>query len=178
MKKYVAFYIVSFCIGSSLYAQEKVNPIIQNFGGICDIPEATVKVDSELTYKLIADVNTGANDKSEITPGFISTARMLNLHAISGANSQDMDVVLAIHGSATTSLVSNEDYNKRFGMDNPNIQIIKELKEVGVRLIVCGQSMRHREVEASDLLQEIEIGTSTLTTVTTFQLKGYAPLQF
>jgi intracellular sulfur oxidation DsrE/DsrF family protein len=176
--KNVTLCIIGFLLGSLSIAQEKVNPIIKNFGGIYDIPEATVKADPELAYKLVVDINKGAMSKTDITPGFVSAARLLNLHAISGVISKNMEVALAIHGSATTSLVNNDAYNKRYGMDNPNVQIIKELKEVGVRLIVCGQSMKFREVNATELLPEIEIGTSTLTTITTFQLKGYALVKF
>ena len=176
--KNVTLCIIGILLVNISLAQEKVNPIIKNFGGIYDIPEATVKVDKELVYNVIVDINTGALDKADLTPGFISTARMMNLHAISGVLSNNMNVVLAIHGSATVSLINNDAYNKRYGSDNPNIQIIRELKEAGVRLIVCGQSMKFREVDASELLQEIEIGTSTLTTITTFQLKGYALVNF
>ena len=89
-----------------------------------------------------------------------------------------MDVVLAIHGSATYSVMDNGLLKRKFGVDNPNLPLIKELKEAGVKLTVCGQSLISRDVPAKRVTDEVEIATSMLTTVTTHQLKGYALLKF
>ena len=48
------------------HAQEKVNPVIKNFGGIYDIPEATVKPDPNQEYKIVIDVYGGSDDSEEI----------------------------------------------------------------------------------------------------------------
>lgn len=176
--KYIIFCTIIFCLGGSLYAQEKINPVIKNFGGIYPIPHATVKADSNEAYKIIIDVVTGAENPTDIAWGLNNVARMLNLHAVSGANMNKMEVVVAVHGSATFAILNNETFRKRYKVDNPNIPLIKELKEAGVTLTVCGQSMQSRGVKANELSEKIEIATSMLTTVTTYQLKGYALLRF
>ena len=67
---------------------------------------------------------------------------------------------------------------RKFGIDNPNIDLIKELKDSGVKLTVCGQSLIARDVKPDEVVEEVEIATSMLTVVTTYQLLGYAVLKF
>ncbi|MEM9300323.1 MAG: DsrE family protein, partial [Bacteroidota bacterium] len=110
--------------------------------------------------------------------GLNNVARMLNLHAVSGADMDRMEVVLAIHGSATYAVMDNRLFKKSFGVDNPNLPLIQDLKAAGVKLTVCGQSLISRDVPVKNVTEEVEIATSMLTTVTTHQLKGYALLKF
>ena len=89
-----------------------------------------------------------------------------------------MKVVLAIHAESTYSTMNNEAYQIKFGTDNPNTPLIKALKDAGVKITVCGQSLKARKVGVNQLLPEIEVATSMLTTVTRYQLSGYTILKF
>jgi intracellular sulfur oxidation DsrE/DsrF family protein len=160
------------------YSQERVNPVIKNFGGIYDIPEATVKPDSSVAYKIVIDVVGGSEDPNEIDASLNNVARMLNLYAVGGADFEKINVVLAIHGKSTYSTMNDNSYKAKFGVKNPNTPLIEELKEAGVKITVCGQSLKGRNVSTDQLLPEIEVATSMLTTVTTYQMKGYALLKF
>jgi len=175
--KTILLVVLNFFV-CALHAQEKMNPVIKNYGGIYNIPKATVKAEANMDYNIVIDVATGAEDNSEVAWGLNNVARMINLHAISNVESKNLDVVLAIHGSATVALLDNKAFNERFGIDNPNIPLLKELHEAGVKLTVCGQSLLARKVDPSEIIKEVELATSMLTTVTTYQLKGYAALKF
>jgi len=170
-------YIFLMVAGLQLVAQEKQNPVIKNHGGIYAIPQATVLPEEQLDYKVVIDLYSGADSPEQINPALNNVARMINLHAIGGAQ-KPMEVVLAIHGKAYNLVMDNESYQKRFSVDNPNIQLVRELKQAGVKLTVCGQSLLFREVTPTEVLPEIDLATSMLTTVTTYQLKGYAFLKF
>ncbi|GJM30456.1 MAG: hypothetical protein DHS20C17_30910 [Cyclobacteriaceae bacterium] len=165
------------CCLSQTWAQDKQYPVIDTFGGIYDVSEATVRPDSKLKYKVVIDLYSGPESPDQMNPALNNVARMINLHAIGGAT-QKMDVVLAIHGNANDAVLSNEHYLARHQVPNPNINLIKSLKAAGVKLAVCGQSLLHSNVDAVEVLEEVEIATSMLTTVTTYQLKGYAFLAF
>jgi intracellular sulfur oxidation DsrE/DsrF family protein len=160
------------------FGQEKLNPVIKDFGGIWDIPQATVKADHKADYKIVIDVNSGPDSPDKLNPALNNVARMLNLHVVSGANPDKIHVVLAIHASATYAIMDNAAYLKKYGVENPNIELIRQLKAADVKLTVCGQSLIAREVPFESVLKEVEVGTSMLTTVTTFQNKGYAYLNF
>lgn len=162
---------------SPTWAQEKVNPAIENFGGIYDVPEATVRPSSELKYKIVVELYSGSKSADKLNPALNNVARMINLHAVGGAT-QKMDIVLIIHGDANDVVMSNKHYFDRYNVNNPNIELIKVLKTSGVKLAVCGQSLLDYNVVPGQVLEEVDIATSMLTTVTTYQLKGYAFLAF
>ncbi len=161
-----------------LQGQEKVNPVIEDFGGIYDIPEATVKPDGQQEYKIVIDVYGGASDKSDIDRSLNNVARMLNLHAVGGVPADNMTVVLALHAQSTYSTMGHDAYREKYGTDNPNADLMKALKEAGVKITVCGQSLIGRGVDPNRLLEEVEIATSMLTTVTHYQKLGYMLLRF
>lgn len=177
MKKGTLLAVILLTIGISGIAQKKINPVIKGFGGIYDIQNATVKPDQE-EYNIVIDVVTRKGDEKSIAFSLINVARLINLHAVGGVSPENINVVLAIHGPMTYTILNNDAYRKRFEVDNPNIELIKSLKNSGVKITVCGQSMIGREVSSNEILQEVDIATSMLTTVTTYQLKGYAMLKF
>jgi intracellular sulfur oxidation DsrE/DsrF family protein len=170
------FHILMWSISPAL-TQNKENPVIEKFGGIYDIPEATVRPSSDVKFKVVIDLYSGSAAADKLNPALNNVARMINLHAIGGAT-EKMDVVLAIHGSANDVVMSNGHYFDRYKVDNPNVELIKRLKAAGVKLTVCGQSLLHSKVAPDQVLEEVDIATSMLTTVTTYQLKGYAFLSF
>jgi intracellular sulfur oxidation DsrE/DsrF family protein len=165
-------------IVQSGYGQKSLNPVIKDFGGIWDIPEAMVTADKQLDYKIVIDVNSGPDSPDELNPALNNVARMLNLHAVAGAGNDKMHVVLAIHASATYAIMNNKAYRVKYGTDNPNLALIRQLNRAGVELTVCGQSLIAREVPIKDVQKEVEVATSMLTTVTMYQNKGYAYLRF
>jgi len=170
------FHILMWSI-SPAWTQDKVNPVIKKFGGIYHIPEATVRPAADFNYKVVIDLFSGSPSADKINPALNNVARMINLHAIGGAT-EKMDVVLAIHGNANDVVMDNKHYFDRYNVNNPNIELIKSLKAAGVKLTVCGQSLLASKVAPSQVLDEVDIATSMLTTVTTYQLKGYAFLSF
>ncbi|MFT5016159.1 MAG: intracellular sulfur oxidation DsrE/DsrF family protein, partial [Limisphaerales bacterium] len=159
-------------------AQEKINPVVQNFGGVYAIPEATIRPDSTIQYKIVVDLKSGGEKPSDYSFGLHNVARMLNLHEVGGGFNDQMTVVLAIHGDATFAVLDNAAYKRKFGINNPNIDLIRELKVAGVHLTVCGQSLIARKIKPITVLPEVEISISMLTTMATCQMKGFAVFQF
>jgi intracellular sulfur oxidation DsrE/DsrF family protein len=153
-------------------------PVITDFGGIYKIDASTVLPDSALDYNIVIDVHSGPQSPHQLNPALNNVARMLNLHAVGGVPAQNLKVVLAIHGDATVAVLDNESYIEEFEMANPNTLLIKALAEAGVKLTVCGQSLIGRDIDTENVSEQVEIATSMLTTVTTYQMKGYAFLRF
>ncbi len=175
--KYVVLTIMMIGAGA-LYSQERVNPVVKGFGGIYEVPDASVRPDPNLEYKIVIDVYGGADDKKKIDRSLNNVARMLNLHAVGGVPPENMKVVLAVHGGSTFSILDDDTYKSKFGVDNPNSALIAELKQAGVKLAVCGQSLKGRSIDSEQVNTNVELATSMLTTVTMYQLRGYALLKF
>lgn len=165
---------------SSLYAQTpgRVNPVIKNFGGIFEIPYAAEKPDPTMTYNVVIEVERASEKPDTINWALNNVARMINLHAVGGVSPKNINVVLAIHGGATYTVMNNEAYKAKYKVDNPNLKLYKELADAGVKIFVCGQSMIAREVDRTRMVPEVKISVSMLTILTTYQLKGYALLKF
>ncbi len=163
---------------SALEAQKEYQfPVIKNFGGIYAIDEATVIPAADQRYDIVIDLYAGDNP-AQINGSLNNVARMINLHAIGGVHPDSINVVLAIHGKASKIVLDDEGYLSRYNVKNPNNDLIRELKASGVKLTVCGQSLIGRKIDPEELNENIEIATSMLTTVTTYQMKGFSLLKF
>ena len=169
--------LVSLSIGSLLAQVDYQYPVIKEFGGIYAIDHATVIPDGQQKYNIVIDVVSG-KDPTQLNAALNNVARMINLHAIGGAHPDSIHVVLAIHGHATKTILNDDAYVSRYNVKNPNTDLLDALKESGVKLTVCGQSLIGREIDLDEVDENVEIATSMLTTVTTYGLKGYQLLKF
>lgn len=176
--KRISLLFVILFISHSAFSQEMINPVIKNYGGIFDAPHATEKPDPNMEYKVIIDVVTGDAKMDEPFYSIVNVARLMNLHAMGGVKKENMKIVLAIHGGAVWATLNNEKYNDKYGIDNPHLPLFKELQDAGVKIFVCSQSLLGRKIDHTKLAPGIETATSMLTTMTTYQLKGYAALKF
>jgi intracellular sulfur oxidation DsrE/DsrF family protein len=63
---------------------------------------------------------------------------------------------------------------KKYGVDNPNLKVLEELKAAGVKIVGCAQAMMKSSIDPTDLNPIIKPIFSRFTTVSSYQLKGYA----
>ncbi|HOO09832.1 MAG TPA: DsrE family protein [Cyclobacteriaceae bacterium] len=168
---------LSFVLATG-FGQKMVNPIIKGYGGVYDLPDADVKIDPSLDYKIVIEVARESEKPSDVNWALNNVARLLNLHAMAGVPKENLHVVLAIHGGAAFTVRNNEEYRKAYGVDNPNLGLYQELQDAGVKMVVCGQSLIVRKIDKDKMVPGVEVASSMLTTMTTYQLKGYAMLVF
>ncbi|MBK8292079.1 MAG: DsrE family protein [Flammeovirgaceae bacterium] len=176
MKKIITIFVLCFpLIG---FAQNKVSPVVKNYGGIFEIPYADEKPDPTLDYKIVIEVVSNTDKYDSINWPLFNVARLLNLHVTGGVPKEKIQVVVVIHGGAAFTVMNNEAYKAKYGVDNPNLNLYQELQQAGVKMFVCGQSLIARKIDRLKMVPEVKIATSALTTLTTYQLKGHALLKF
>lgn len=180
MKKisFLLLLLVGFIAVNAQQLPPKVNPVIKDFGGIFEIPYAEEKPDPALTYNIIIEVQQESDKGDTLNWALNNVARMLNIHAMAGVPTSKMNVVLAIHGGATYAIMNNEAYRAKYKVDNQNLKLLEQLSKAGVKMFVCGQSIVNRKVDRTKLAPQVKIASSALTTLTSYQLKGYALLKF
>ncbi|MBY0432736.1 MAG: DsrE family protein [Cyclobacteriaceae bacterium] len=178
MKFLLGVFLMTVTIMAHAQMPTRVNPVIKSAGGIFEIPYAVEKPDPQLMYNIVIEVERPSEKPDTINWALNNVARLLNLHAVGGVASKNINVVLAIHGGATYTVMNNEAYKAKYKVDNPNLKLYKELQEAGVRMFVCGQSLIARDVDRTRMVPEVKIAVSMLTTLTTYQLKNYAYLKF
>lgn len=159
-------------------AQKKVNPVIPHFGTVTEVPFSVENPDPKLDYKIVVEVNSENPKPENVHEFFDKVAAVVNLHALGGVHASKLHVVMVIHGPAAQFVVNNEEYKKKFNTDNPNIPLFKELTDAGVKIFVCGQSLNKRNIAKESVASEVKPSLSAITTLTTYQLKGYSFLKY
>lgn len=144
--------------------------------GILPVESPTDVSDYTGVYKLLFDFAAGNPDdlkNGNINPGIQEIIRIINLHKASGIPETRMDIAVVVHGPGTMAFLGNEEYNKRFAINNPNLDLVNQLQQKGVKFTVCGQTLALREIELDKMVTGMRKAYSARTTLSTYQLKGY-----
>ncbi len=161
----------------NLFGQKKSSEIISNYGIIWDI-EGVVKPSGDQPVKIIIDLKTKIDSPEKVNRGLDNVARMLNLHAAGGISIENLQFAVAVHGGATPVILNNEGYSEKFGIPNPNIDLLQKLEDVGVEVYVCSQSMITRKYNLDQVDKTVEKALSMLTIVTDKMNKGHNLMVF
>jgi intracellular sulfur oxidation DsrE/DsrF family protein len=180
MHKFIKFGLIVIAVMgcSFLFGQTPQFPIVKAYGGIYEIPDATERPDPTLTYKIMVDLSTAAEDNKQISKWVDNVARLMNLHGLAGVPKAALKVKVVVHGGAIFSLLNNAQYQERFQTDNPNLKVYEALLEAGADIMVCGQSLIARKMVTKDLWPGVRVAHSALTTITTYVPQGYMLLKF
>jgi intracellular sulfur oxidation DsrE/DsrF family protein len=139
-----------------------------------DVPGAHLVPDPNLTYKVVFDLSRAAKSVGDVNPGLSGVARYVNTLAKYGVPPEHRQIAVVIHQNATEIIVENATYKARNGgHDNPNLALIKNLKQAGVDLHVCGQAVLAKHIDPKTIVPEIQLDLWALTTLTTLELEGY-----
>ncbi len=148
---------------------------------VAEVPHIDERPDPKLQYNIVIDLVSfskvrGRNklDSSAINWGLSDIGRFYNLHVAAGIPREKINIVVAVHGGATHSFLNHHAYAEKYKTDNPNVDIINKLHAAGIRFLVCGQSITWMGYSKEKLLPEARITLTAQTTLTSYQLKGYA----
>lgn len=168
--------LVSLSWSPSLVAAQsrpEAGPLIRSGGAVFSVPNPDFATPVDHTYRVVFDVAAGSQGEGEITTGFNSVARFMNMHAQAGVPADNLDLVLVVHGTAAKDLLRDDAYRERLGHDNPNTPLLTELLDAGVRVILCGQSAMGRGIPRDGLMSGVEMALSAMTAHQVLQARGY-----
>lgn len=160
------------------FSQKRINPVIKNYGTIFDIPFAEEKPDPNQEYKIVVEIEKESERPDSVSWALNNVARLINLHVMAGVKLEQLHVVIAIHSGAIYTVMNNEAYRNRYKVDNPNLGLFEALDKAGVRIVACGQSIMFRKVDRFKMAPQVKVASSMITTLTSYQMKGYAVLRF
>jgi len=177
--------VLSLVVTSAYAAEEQqsvgkfgyIYPVIKKYGPVHPLPNAAVQPDKSLKYKVLFDVTTDKT-KDNVNDGLSHVARFINVMDSAGVKPDQMDVVVIIHGPATPVVLKNEEYKKKYDKDNPDRELISELKKANVGVYVCGQALADNKFEHAWVNPDVTIVLSALVFVPTYELKGYGYTPF
>ncbi len=159
--------------------------IKSNEWGVVPVEDLDEIPDPKLKYKLLFEITgfgaKGQEDsvaKKEINMALKEVGRQLNLHEANGIPRKNIFPVLVVHAGAINTFLNNEKYKKKYGLDNPNLKLIKELMDYGTKIIVCGQALTFMQTEKEDLIPGIRKALTAQTVISSYQLMGYVYYDF
>ena len=144
--------------------------------GIDELPDPNLEYNMVFDFTAIPTMGDKADkmDSTEVNWALTDIGRIYNLHLAAGIPKEKIHFVVAVHAFASRSFYRNEEYKKRYKIDNPNLSIIDELDKIGVKFLVCGQSLTWIGDKKEMLLPQAKISLTAQTTLSSYQLKGYA----
>ena len=159
-------------------AQKQVHPLIPIYGAVTEVPFAIDIMDKKAEYKVLVDITSPSANPKEISEFFENIARIANLHVAGGVNPKKLKIVAVVHSGAVSFILNNETYKQKFGVDNPNLPLFTAIKNAGIPLYVCGQTLFKRKVDPATIAPEFETVLSAITTISTYVNKGYVFFKF
>lgn len=153
-------------------------PIIHTAGRIHELPQAAYQPDAKASYKVVFGLTAAAAKPDQINPGLQRVARTINLYAAAGVPLEHLHFVAIASGGATSLALDDAHYRKQFGVANPNLPVIGELRQAGVDVAVCGQAVAEHGYPFDGIDKRVTVALSALTTITELQQKGYALAPF
>jgi len=85
---------------------------------------------------------------------------------------------VVFHGGALDGILDDAHYKAKYGIANPNLPVLKKLKEQGTELYVCGQNLVAAQVDPKTLTPEVTVASDALLVLIALHQKGYAQLDF
>jgi len=180
MKRYCFLVVLIFFLNSSFAQNLEANfgPYLESYGKFYEIENADLQLEKNIEYKVIFDVYTDDAKKGNTNPLIATVARFLNMHGKQGVPLENMKLVVILHGSATKSALNSNGFNNHYKADNPNLNLLNELKKAGVTIYVCGQSYLAYGYKFEEKSDNVKMSLSALTALVHYQNKGYKIINF
>lgn len=159
-------------------AAQSSSPLpVPGYAAVTDMPGAHELPDPTLDYKVVFSVAQGAEDPAaEVNPMLTRLAQYVNTLAKHGVPVDKRHLIVMFHqrGANFDIVMANEAFKARHGKDNPNIELIRDLKQAGVEFRACGQGLLSRKIDASQMNPDIQVDLWAMTSILNLQMRGFA----
>lgn len=186
MKKLLIVCLI-FILGASMksYGQDEIPahilekityPVLDfhPFIGVMPVDNPELLYNPNLDYKVVLDLYGKVKDSTAIHTSFLEMGRTYNLGRANKIPKEKLKVVGVIHGGMVQAILTDEEYQKKYGIPNPNLSIIEKLKEQGIEIYVCGQSMAFLNIPPNKITNSVKLVTSAKFAFVTFDQMGYS----
>ena len=149
-------------------------PTIHGAGRIHPMSQAAYQPDAKATYKVVFSLSKFGDKPTEVSPSLDHVARAVNLYVHAGVPLSHLKFVAIAAGAATPIALNDEQYRRKYGVANPNLPLIAQLRKAGVDVAVCAQAVAERDFQFDWVDPQVTTALSGLTTVIDLQQQGYA----
>ncbi|MEO6927220.1 MAG: DsrE family protein [Rhodanobacter sp.] len=149
-------------------------PTIHGAGKIHPMPDAAYQPDPHATYKVVFSLSHFGAKPTEVSSSLEHVARAVNLYVNAGVPLSHLKFVAIAAGPATPIVLNDVQYRAKYGVANPNLPVIVQLRKAGVDVAVCAQAMAEHHFDYGWQDSHVTLALSGLTTVIDLQQQGYA----
>ncbi|MEO9892555.1 DsrE family protein [Aurantibacter sp.] len=166
--------LILILLGSTAcISAQKTGPVIKDYGKVWKIDHLDFKTNKSNTFKALFDVSYSPEDKMKLNGSLETAARFLNMHVQDGVPLEQIKVALVVHGNSSKDLLNSKAYKAKYGVVNPNEKMLKDLMNVGVDIVFCGQTFSSLGYLRNDLIPGVQISLSAMTALIQFQEDEY-----
>ena len=176
--RFFSLIVLLICCGRGFSQKKEAGPVIKDYGKVWQVKNTDYIVEEDLVLKAVFDVMNSPESHEVVNPSIETVARYLNMHAQNGVPQENLEAVIVVHNKASKDIMSDAAYQERYGVVNPNSQLIEQLVNSGVEIIFCGQSSLSRDIPKEDTLDEVKLSLSAMTALIQLQNKGYRLIKF
>jgi intracellular sulfur oxidation DsrE/DsrF family protein len=159
---------------AALSAEPSTGPHVDAGGPAFAVEDRDVPLKEGMKYRVVFEATGYPGEPEAINRELTVAARFMNMHGKNGVPLEDLDVAVVFHGRALFAAMTNEAYREEHGIDNPNLELLQDMADAGVKFYACGQSLGFRGLDKSALASPVKVGLSALTMLVTLQAEGYA----
>ena len=174
--------IVAVCCALAGSAAAQSNEVVQPVRGVdpyVAVPGSTFLANNHHDYRVVFEARRGAEKPDQVVPAVNMAGTELNTLAAHGVLRRNMHFVLVFHTKPSDEAVlDNAHYRARYGIDNPNLPVLAELRRQGVQIFVCGQEMLADGEPLAAVTPDVTIAEDGVVVLMTFGAQGYAHLTF
>ncbi|MGH2647491.1 MAG: DsrE family protein [Ginsengibacter sp.] len=178
MRAVICCMVTIFLVTKLTIFAQTIKVPIPEADGYTIIPGAKVPPDKNKIYRAVYDATHAAKDPSQLVPAINMAGSELNALAVCGIPLTNAKFVVVFHGAAIHSILDEDHYKEKFGISNPNLKALSELKKAGVKIFVCGQNLLAENIEAKTISPDVNVASDALIVLMTYQNEGYALMSF
>jgi intracellular sulfur oxidation DsrE/DsrF family protein len=148
------------------------SPLVAGYGAVVPMPgapEAPAK-----GTKAVFDVTATAKDATQPLPGLARAATLLNLAGTCDLKATDLELVIVLHGDATSAALDDGAYKALTGAPHPHADLITKLRAAGVRFLVCGQALARKGYDPKRVRDGVTVAASAVSATINLQARGFA----
>ena len=153
-------------------APRPLSPVVPSYGLVVPLPNCAEH--PAKGSKVVFDITSMGKDVAKPLPGLERVATLLNLAGMSGLKPTDLEVAVVLHGDATLTALDDGAYQSATGQTHPSSDLLAKLAKAGVKVMVCGQSLERKKLDAKRVRPGVGIAVSAVTAVINLQSRGFA----
>jgi len=155
-----------------------VSPVIPEADGYVRIPGAAFPPDKRRVYRAVYDATRAAKEPTQLAPALNMAGSELNNFGAEGVPLRNVKFAVVFHGGGLNAILDDAHYRAKFGVPNPNLKVLSEMKKAGVGLFVCGQNLVAEQIDPKALSPDVTVASDALIVLMAYQNDGYALMSF